>query len=86
MDLEGIMLNEVSLTEKDKYCMISLMWNIKHKQEQKKNEKNHAKANIDTEDRVVIIRGKDSGEDKVVKKGSAVRCCMETRLVEVGML
>ena len=39
MDLEGIMLNEVSLTEKDKYCMISLMWNIKHKQEQKKNEK-----------------------------------------------
>ena len=39
MDLEGIMLNEVSLTEKDKYCMISLMWNIKHKQEQKKMKK-----------------------------------------------
>ena len=52
----------------------------------KKNEKNHAKANIDTEDRVVITRGKGSGEDKMVKNGSAVRCCMETRLVEVGML
>ena len=25
MDLEGIMLNEISETEKDKYCMISLI-------------------------------------------------------------
>ena len=25
MDLEGIMLSEISQTEKDKYCMISLM-------------------------------------------------------------
>ena len=25
MDLEGIMLSEISLIEKDKYCMISLM-------------------------------------------------------------
>ena len=25
MDLEGIMLNEISHTEKDKYCMISLI-------------------------------------------------------------
>ena len=30
MDLEGIMLNEISQTEKDKYCMISLMWNLKN--------------------------------------------------------
>ena len=36
MDLEGIMLNEVSLTEKDKYHTISFMWNTKYKQEQKK--------------------------------------------------
>ena len=28
MDLEGIMLREVSQTEKDKYCMISLMCGI----------------------------------------------------------
>ena len=28
MDLEGIMLNEISLTEKDKYCMISLICGI----------------------------------------------------------
>ena len=28
MDLEGIMLNEISLTEKDKYCMVSLVYGI----------------------------------------------------------
>ena len=28
MDLEGIMLNEISLTEKDKYYMISLKYGI----------------------------------------------------------
>ena len=28
MDLEGIMLNEISQTEKDKYCMISLICGI----------------------------------------------------------
>ena len=28
MDLEGIMLNEVSQTEKDNYCIISLVWGI----------------------------------------------------------
>ena len=29
MDLEGIMLSEVSETEKDKYCMISLIGGLK---------------------------------------------------------
>ena len=28
MTLECIMLNEISQTEKDKYCMISLIWGI----------------------------------------------------------
>ena len=28
MDLEGIMLSEISQTEKDKYCMFSLMCGI----------------------------------------------------------
>ena len=28
MDLEGIMLNEISQTEKDKYCKVSLMYGI----------------------------------------------------------
>ena len=29
MDLEGIMLSEISQTGKDKYYIISLMWNLK---------------------------------------------------------
>ena len=28
MDTEGIMLSEISQTEKDKYCMISLIYGI----------------------------------------------------------
>ena len=30
MDLENIILSEVSPTEKDKYCIISHMWNLKN--------------------------------------------------------
>ena len=28
MDLDGIMLNEISQTEKDKFCMISLIYGV----------------------------------------------------------
>ena len=28
IDLENIMLSEISQTGKDKYCMISLMWDL----------------------------------------------------------
>ena len=38
-DLEGIMLREINQTEKDKYCMISLMWNLKNKQKNKNKNK-----------------------------------------------
>ena len=31
MDLEGIMLREVSQTEKDKYCVFTFMWDLKNK-------------------------------------------------------
>ena len=30
MDLEGIMLSEISQTEKEQYCMITHMWNLKN--------------------------------------------------------
>ena len=30
MDLGDIMPSEVSQTEKDKYCMVLLMWNLKY--------------------------------------------------------
>lgn len=28
VDLEGLMLNEIWQTEKDKYCMVTLIWGI----------------------------------------------------------
>ena len=31
MDLENIMLSEISQSEKDKYRMISRMWNLRNK-------------------------------------------------------
>ena len=30
MDLEGILLSEITQTEKDKYFMLSHMWNLKY--------------------------------------------------------
>ena len=38
MDLRDIMFSEVSQTEKDKYCMISLIFGIKNKTKQNKKE------------------------------------------------
>ena len=39
MDLEGIMLSEISQTEKDKYHMISLLCEIYKKTKQKQIQK-----------------------------------------------
>ena len=51
MELEGIMLSEISQTEKDKYCMISFVRGIK-------------KADLrETETKVVLTRGWGKWED-----------------------
>ena len=34
MELEGIMLSDISQSEKDNYHMISLMWNLRNKTEE----------------------------------------------------
>ena len=40
MDLEGIVLSEISQLEKDEYCMISpLMWNLNRKSNLKKQRR-----------------------------------------------
>ena len=54
MDLEVIMLSEISQTEKDKYCMFSLMYGIL-KKKQKQNLK-------ETESRMVVARHLGAGE------------------------
>ena len=48
MDLEGIMLSEISQTEKDKYCMITDMWNLKE-------------LNSETQSILVAARGWEDG-------------------------
>ena len=57
MDLEGIMLSEISQTEKNKYYMISHIW----------NQKCNKLVNITKKDRLrdnklVIISGQKEGE------------------------
>ena len=39
MDLENIMLSEISLSEIDKYRMISLMWNLMNKLNQQAKQR-----------------------------------------------
>ena len=55
MDLESIMLSEISQSEKDKYHMISLvcMWNLIYKI----NKQSRSRL-IDTENRLTAVRGK----------------------------
>ena len=56
MDLKGIMLSEISQTEKDKYCMTSPICGIYKKKKKKK------KSNIETESRMVVTKGRDVEE------------------------
>ena len=59
VDLEGIMLSEISQTEKDKYCMISLLcriWKIKQTGEYNKKE-----TDSDIENKPVVTSGERKG-------------------------
>ena len=57
MDLENIMLIEISQTETEKYCVISLMCGI-IKQIKKHNR---TERTIDTENKQVAVREESSG-------------------------
>ena len=43
MELEGIMLSEISQSEKDKHHMISLMWNLRNKTDKHRERKGKIK-------------------------------------------
>ena len=58
MDFEGIMLSEISQTEKDKYHMILFICGILKKKKQNKQTNKL----IDTEDGLMPDRGGDGGE------------------------
>ena len=53
IELEGIMLSEISQTEKDKYCMISLIYGIFKIQHTSENNKKRR------ENKLVITRGEE---------------------------
>ena len=59
VDLEGIMLSEISQTEKDKYCMISLLcriWKIKQTGEYNNNNQKNTRL-TDVESKLMVISG-----------------------------
>ena len=66
MDIEGIILIEISQTDKDKYCIISLTHGIKYKTT---HTHTHTKF-VDTENRLIIARGRDW---RVGDKGEGVK-------------
>ena len=61
MELETIILSEVNQSEKDKYHMISLMWNLRNKtnkQREKKREKRDKSGNrlLTIENKLMVTR------------------------------
>ena len=58
MDLEDIMLSEISQTRKGKYCMISLICRIYKTKQMNKQNRNRL---IDTENELLVARGKGDG-------------------------
>ena len=61
MYLEDIMLSEISQTEKDKYSVITYMWNLKKR----------TKTNVynKTETRMVVTRDWEMGEQRRCSPG-----------------
>ena len=67
MDLEGIMLSDVSQTEEDIYCMISLIYRLQNKTNQNKNKL------IQKEIRFVATRGWGQVKPELVEGGHKVQ-------------
>ena len=60
MELEGIMLSEISQVEKDKYQMISLMCNIRTK---KKLKEQNSSRITEPKNGLTVTKGKGTGKD-----------------------
>ena len=56
MDLQGLMLSELNQREKDKYCVIIYMWNIKNK-----TGEYNKKDSQTVENKLVVTHGKREG-------------------------
>ena len=55
MELEFIMLSEISQSEKDKYCMIPFMWNLCNPTDEHRGKKKKREAN---QERLLTIKNK----------------------------
>ena len=65
MELETLILSEISQKEKHKYHMISHIWNLTYST----NEPFHRKENHGLEDRLVVAKGEGEGEGEGKGKG-----------------
>ena len=54
MDLENIMLSEISVTEKNKYCLTSHIWNLKYNTNESIYKTNRL---TDIENKLTIAKG-----------------------------
>ena len=87
MELETIILSEVNQSEKDKYHMISLMWNLRNKtnkQREKKREKRDKSGNrlLTIENKLMVTRGEvGGGWVKLVMGMKECTCCDEHRVL-----
>ena len=61
MDLEGIMLSEISQRKKDKYCMISHTWNLKKIKQTSEYNKNETDSQMSRTNQWLPV-GKGKGE------------------------
>ena len=65
MELEEVMLSEISQTERDKYCMLSL--NVESKNQLENITKRNGLKDID--DRLVVPSGERVGEESKIGVG-----------------
>ena len=78
MELEYIMLSEISQSEKDKYHMISLMWNLRNKTSEQRGKRESDKPRkrlLTIENKLMVTRG--GGWAKWVMGIKEGTCCGE---------
>ena len=63
---ESIMLSAISQAKKDKYCIISIMWNLKNKTNEQTQNRNRL---IDMEHKPVVARAKWGGRMGRIAEG-----------------
>ena len=70
MNLQGVMLSEISQTEKDKHYMISTyVWNLKHKTCSHITKQKPSYRYREQDNNQMIARGKEGGRRRELNEG-----------------